>query len=373
MQLQSLAFLFLSFFFVSQVFAQDPYSVQSIRPSAQGGLTILSPNGTQYLVNKKDATGVAQIYVGPKGGAPVCITCTDQVNGPKAGLFKMQPHWHPSGKWIFLAVQQENFVRPWYASDSLIEGWLQCGLWTDMWVTTPDGSTWYKLQDFGPTNPSKATGFTGPAITPDGMTFVWAQMVDGNVFAYTFGKWQLIAASFTQVGGVPALTNLRNITPPNTDWVEPGNFSPNGHDLVLTADTGFPNHAAVQGQDQFVLNILTGQITNLTNSPDVWDEHGVFSPDGKTILYMSSAPYPGANQVWFLKTEFMVMNADGSNPRQVTHFNTFRWPQDPEFSWQPSVAANGEWSPDCSGASVQNLFFPNYKVWDITFSGSCSR
>jgi len=350
----------------------DSCAVNQFRPAPQRGLTVWSPDRNHYLVNRKDSDGISQIYVGQReAAAPVCITCTDKPNGPKAKKRKMQPHWHPSGRWIVLAVEQENFNAPFYATPDLLEGWLQSGLWVDMYATTLDGSSWFKLQDFGPSN--KANGFTGVALTPDGRKGVWAQIVDGNIFAYTFGKWELIVADFQEVNGIPSFTNPRNITPPNTYWVEPGNFSPNGKDLVLTADQGFPNHAQVQGQDQYILNIFSGQITNLTQSPTIWDEHGVFSPDGEKILFMSSYPYrsdPKSSTVLFLKTEFMMMDKDGLNLQQISHFNQ---PGFAESGYRSSVASNGEWSPDGTTVSVFNLFFPNYESWEIKFEGNCGK
>ena len=349
----------------------DPCSIKTLGPSPQGGLTVWSPDGRQYLVNKKDANGIEQIYVGNKGSAALCITCTDKLNGPKATKFKMQPHWHPSGRWIILAVEQDSYSKPWFATPQMIEGWLQSGLFTDMYATTPDGSVWHKLEGFE--SPNVAAGFTGVALTPDGQQGVWAQIVDGNIFAYTFGRWELILADFQEVNGVPSFTNLRNITPSDTDWVEPGNFSLNGKDLVLTADRGFPDHSKVEGQDQYVLDIYTGRITNLTKSPAIWDEHGVFSPDGNKILFMSSYPYrsnPWASTTLFLETEFMMMDKDGSNLRQISHFNQ---PGFPDFSYGGSVAANAQWSPDGTTLSALSLRFPNYLSWEITFAGSCGK
>ena len=348
----------------------DACTVRQVAPSPDSGLTMWSPDGTSYLVNREDSAGIPQIYVGKKGGgAPVCITCTDRPNGPTAGKFKMQPRWHPSGRWIVLAAEQESFDKPFYVTPQVVEGWLQSGIWVDMYATTPDGSRWFKLQDFGPQN--KAKGFTGVAFTPDGKKGVWAQIVDGNVFAYSFGRWELIMADFREVNGVPSMVNLRNITPPDTYWIEPGNFAPNGKDLLVTADQGFVNHAKVEGQDQYVLDIDTGVMTNLTNSPAVWDEHGVFSPDGGKILFMSSYPYrsePNSSTMLGLKTEFMIMDKDGSNMRQLTHFNV---PGYRESSYSGSVAAIGEWSPDGTSISVLNLFFPKYKSWEIEFNANC--
>jgi Tol biopolymer transport system component len=348
----------------------NPCTIEQFQPSPLGGLTVPSPGGAQYLVNKNDSNGVPQIYVGQTGSTtPICITCTNAVNGPTANRGKMQPHWTPSGQWIVLAVEQPTFTPPAGSTQQMIEGWLESGLWMDMWAVSPDGSAWYKLQGFEA--PNTANGFTGVAFTPNGQYAVWAQIVNGNVLEYEFGQWQLILAEFQVLNGVPSFTNPKNITPANTDWVEPGNFSSNGTDLVLTADTGFPNHANVQGMDQFVLNVFTGQITNLTNSPAIWDEHGVFSADGEKIFFMSSYPYssnPYASTVIFLKTEFMMMNKDGSGLQQISHFNV---PGYPEYSVQGSVAANGEWSLDGTSISALNLMMPNYKSWQITFAGSC--
>src|SRR5215470_7975632 len=79
-----------------------------------------------------------------------------------------------------------------------------------------------------------------------------------------------------------------------------------------------------QGQDQWSLDLNTGALQQLTNTPTVWDEHGIYSPSGKKIIFMSSYPYrndPNSSKTLSLKTEFMLMNADGSNLQQLTHFN----------------------------------------------------
>lgn len=63
---------------------------------------------------------------------------------------------------------------------------------------------------------------------------------------------------------------------------------------------------------------------NLTNSPTVWNEHGVYSSDGTKISFMSSYTYrseSGSNKLTSLKTEFMLMDSDGSHLQQITHFN----------------------------------------------------
>jgi Tol biopolymer transport system component len=334
------------------------------------GLVVWSPNHQQYLINQPDDSGIFQLYVGNAGSAPVCITCTQQPNGPAPNLHKMQPHWHPSGQWIVLAGEMDNFQPPLISTPALILGWLECGLWMNIYMTRPDGSEWYQLSNFG-TAQQPADGFTGVAFTPDGTKAVWAQIVNGNFWQYEFGKWQLIQADFQENNGVPSFTNLTDITPAGANWIEPGNFAPDNKSLLITSDIGMTNP---QGMDQFILDITTGEVRNLTNSPTIWDEHGVFSPDGKKILFMSSYPFrsnPLSDNPLFLKTEFMLIDNNGSNLEQVTHFN---YPGYPESNppGQGSVAANGEWSPDGRWISALNLFFPNYQTWSIAFDGGCS-
>jgi Tol biopolymer transport system component len=337
---------------------------------APDGLVVWSPNGKQYIVNKQDAAGTFQLYVGNANAAAVCITCTQKPNGPAPNLHKLQPHWHPSGEWIVLAGEMADFQPPVLSTPALILGWIQSGLWVNIYMTRPDGSQWSQLSNFVASQPPN--GFTGVAFTPDGKKAAWAQIVDGNVFKYPFGRWQLILADYKETNGVPAFVNLRDITPAGALWVEPGNFAPDNKSLLITSDIGI---ADAQGMDQFILDITTGKVLNLTNSPTVWDEHGVFSPDGTKILFMSSYPFrsqPLSDWAIFLKTEFMMMNTDGSHLEQLTHFNYSGYPESDAPS-QGSVAANGEWSPDGKSISALNLFFPNYQTWSMVFDAQCAH
>jgi Tol biopolymer transport system component len=334
------------------------------------GLAMWSPTGEQYVLNKKDAAGTYQLYVGAKGSnSPTCITCSERPNSPAVKRHKQQPHWHPSGKWILLAAERDEYKKPLIYTKSMIEGWILSGLFVNIYATRPDGSEWHRLSDFG--GSQRGDGFTGIPFTPDGKQGVWAQIVDGNVFKNLFGRWELILADFREDrNGVPSFANLRNITPAGANWVEPGNFAPDGKSLVITADIGMKDP---QGQDQYVLDITTGSVRNLTNTPGVWDEHGVFSPDGEKIFFMSSYPFRNdrlSHNFLFLKTEFMLMNKDGSGLQQLTHYNS---PGYPDYDKRGGVAANGEWYPDGRSISALHLFFPEVEASIITFKGPCGN
>src|SRR6185369_8409179 len=105
------------------------------------------------------------------------ITCSQAVGGPKIERFKMQPHWYPTAKWIITAVERDTYVTPPILGGSrdYVEGQLQNGIWTDMWAVSPDGKDWHKLTNFASNVSGVADGYTGPAISPDGKTFVWSQ------------------------------------------------------------------------------------------------------------------------------------------------------------------------------------------------------
>jgi Tol biopolymer transport system component len=117
---------------------------------------------------------------------------------------------------------------------------------------------------------------------------------------------------------------------------------------------------------------VTGELRNLTNSPAVWDEHGVYSSNGKKISFMSSYPYQGepkAFQVLALKTEFMLMDADGAHLQQLTHFNL---PGYPESQSSKTIAAVAGFFGDGSQmlGTVMSAKFGKSN-WILTFRGRC--
>lgn len=345
-------------------------AIKELKKSEVQGLKMYAPDRSRFLVNKEDDKGVHQIYIGKDGSSALaCITCVQRPGGPKPERLKMAPNWHPSGKWIFVPVERDQYSTPpvlgW--SRGFVEGMLHSGLWTNMWAVSPDGEHWHKLTDFKSNVRGTADGFTGPVMTPDGRKAVWSQIVDGNVLVYTFGRWELILADYEEKNGVPNFINRRDVTPAGMHWNEPGSFHPDGHSLLFSGST----EKDARGMDQYILDIRTNKLTNLTNSPTVWDEHGRFSPDGKKIIFMSAHPYradPNSSKVLSIRTDFMLMNADGSGLTQLTHFKEPGYPESSE-----GIAASPDWNPDGRSANLRQLFFPKYQYWDVVFQGACGN
>ncbi len=334
----------------------------------------LAPAGDLLAITRPDARGVYQVYTGKPGeGEPTaCISCDAERPGmPRLDRNKPMISWHPSGEWLVVGVEEDNHDLAWMPS-AWQRGLLQSGIWLNLWITDRSGSRWHQVSDFRKGVNGPSDGFVGVAFTPDGKRGVWAEIVDGNVFANHFGVWRLYLADFSvSAGGTPGFVNKRDITPAGARWVEPGNFHPDGLRLLISADVGMKD---AEGQDQFVLDVESGELVNLTRSPDVWDEHGLFSPDGRKITFMSSYPYrhqKDSHKVTSLKTEFMLMNADGSELQQITHFNE---PGYPESLPKNTVAAVAQFVGDGS-RSFATVMAPDYSFgktnWVITFEGRC--
>ncbi len=330
-----------------------------------------SPVSDLVAVTQPDPKGVYQVYTTHRGATNLtCISCAAASRDRRLQGNKPMISWHPSGKWLIVGVEEathDYMMMP----DSWKRGLLQSGIWLNMWVTTPAGDRWVQITDFNKKN-GPSDGYVGTSFTPDGKQAVWAEIINGNIFANHFGVWKLYIADFSVgAGGAPSLENKRDITPAGARWVEPGNFAPDGRHILISSDIGMRD---AQGQDQFTLDTATGQVRDLTNSPSVWDEHGLYSSDGTKISFMSSYPYrseSGSNKVTSLKTEFMAMDSDGSHLQQITHFNS---PGYPESQPKRTVAAVAGFVPDGSQLfatvmSTNNSFTKTN--WIVTFEGHC--
>jgi Tol biopolymer transport system component len=75
-----------------------------------------------------------------------------------------------------------------------------------------------------------------------------------------------------------------------------------------SADAQARTVALCRGGDIMRLDVESGVITNITNSPNSWEDSPAFSPNGKLIAYHRSG---NSSEVW-------VMNADGTNATLLT-------------------------------------------------------
>jgi Tol biopolymer transport system component len=175
------------------------------------------------------------------------------------------------------------------------------------------------------------------------------------------------------------LENITTFRPGEGTFYESHGFSRDDQSVLFTSDAGLSN---AFGLDIFIYNLASGELVNLTNSPDEWDEHASYASHADKIAFMSSICCEGFsveefnfNNLAELQAEAYIMDANGANWLQLTHFNT---PGYTESTDEHSVATVVSWHPDGTRLAVAQLFTggsydarEGRKLWVVDFNGVC--
>lgn len=273
----------------------------------------------------------------PGGGGERCLTCgADGVPQGHNG----NPAWHPSGDYLVFQSESQPARRGLLGrrggrSQQQL-GNPGSGFRNDLWITGPRGQRFVQLTHVGPQG-----AVLHPHFSEDGRTLAWAERLgSGNG---PMGEWAIMLADFGVEDSRPRLENVRKFQPGGRRrFYETHGFFPDGKSLLFA---GNPDRQTDYGFDIYRFYPATGQLTNLTNTPDEWDEHAQLSPDGSRIVWMSSEGVGVKDlSLTSVKSDYWMMRADGSNKERITWFND---PSAPEFlgsDWV--VAADSAWSPD---------------------------
>jgi Tol biopolymer transport system component len=102
----------------------------------------------------------------------------------------------------------------------------------------------------------------------------------------------------------------------------------------------------VLGSDIYYLDVLSGATERLTRTLDSFDECPHHTPDGGRICYLSTEGFSSESESSFwwswAKGEYWLMDSDGGNGEQLTHFNT---PGYPEYTGCRVLPAYISWNP----------------------------
>lgn len=315
----------------------------------------------------QDSAGFFQVYrMLPDGSQNQCLTCAGLPGAPAARLHKGSPSWDPSGHYILF--QAEIPDHPGREGDA--DATPGAGFWQDLWLMTADGKQFWQLTDYGTTNLS---GVLVPRFSRDGSKVFWAQLLAGRVSSTyrtgPFGRWRLDVADFVIQNNTPQILNTRLYAPANGIFYESQDWAPDGTKVIFAADATLPSPFVI---NLFALDLTTRRLTNLTNAPQAWNEQGTFSPSGKKIAFMSSRNNPEyvPPKIFSLRAEAFLMDADGKNVVQLSHFNT---PGFPEYTpGKASIATKAAWSPDGTQL-LQTQHFAGLPsvLWMFTFAGAC--
>lgn len=248
-------------------------------PFTFGQAPVFLPDG-RVVVGKDYSGGTngsgTQIYVQKADGSNrSCLTCDKP--GPNN-----VPAVQPGGRWILYHSwngHRITFGSPGYG-----------GLGSSLWVMRPDGSQKTQLTGLDPARGSGEGEDDYHAYwSPNGRHVVWAHLNWNFVSDGGNGNWDIRVADFTG-GKRPRLSNVRVVRPADGHWYETQWWKPDGSGFLYTESTG----TAMNTELYFCRLTAKGcKVTHLTDFSPGWDEQGIFTPDGKNVIFMSTRDHPG--------------------------------------------------------------------------------
>lgn len=238
------------------------------------------------------------------------------------------PAWYPDGSFLVVATEKQNHPG---SSSAATPGW---GTYTDLWAIAADRSWCVQLTDV----PDDADhGTIGGHFSRDGKHLVWSEMLAGpDIFVppQTFGTWVVRVADVTLTAGRPTLTNERTINPGGgAGFNEAYGFSPDSSRIIFASSWNQPS----VWTDQIFTSALDGSALIQVTHNNAYNEHAVWRPDGSAIVWMNTLDSPLGGTDWWM------MAPDGSDPVQLTYFNTVGHA---ECTGSPQWAGLVTFSPD---------------------------
>jgi len=334
-------------------YSTAPFSV-STHPYTFGQAPVFMPDGR--VVHAKDFGGPdgQQVYISPLDGSDQrCVTC-GQAPAPPNGV----PAVRPQGDWILFHSWDERVFRigsPGFG-----------GLGSALYVVRPDGSGTTQLTGLDPaTGSGEGQDDYHAYWSPDGRQLVWAHLNWNFVTGGGDGKWDIRVADFVDDGsGPPHLENVRVVRPANGHYYETQWWAPDGSGFLYTESWG----TALNLELFFCRLVDRGRrcrVRRLTTDP-AWDEQALFTPDQKSVIFMSTRDHPGVFnsfaelsqaaglttdedyllilplfQIGFLQpvgqesTDLYELNLATKSVRRLTHNGDDGWII-PEFAWDPT-------------------------------------
>ena len=303
--------------------------ISTLRPASQGGRVAWSRVLNLVAYDRLSDNGYYDIHtMNPDGSNDICLTCGRAELPPG---HKGDPDFDYSGKWIIFQAEKPGTAT---FFDTLASP--GSGLFNDVWIMDVAGTQFYQLTNV----PSKNSGVLHPHFSHSGKQITWAQML--NPSPLPLGTWEVQIASLVFNNGTPSLANMASYQPgAKPGFYETHGFSTDDQSVYFSAN---PDPT----QQWYGVNIYrftpaTQNLVNLTNTINQWNEHSDLSPDGTKIVWVSSSGIQlvSGNE----KTDYWIMDSDGSNKRRLTWFNT---PGFPESQTAPVAPATSAWSPDGS-------------------------
>ncbi len=316
----------------------------------------MSWTGDRIAFDRKNADSYFEIWsMKDDGTDDKCLTC---MMCPLPPGHRGNPEFSPDGTLITFQGQNDDKSMGPAAKDAAAPS---SGLDNDLWVMDEKGLRYMPLSHVPPLQ----GGILHPHFSPDGRWILWSERheaMEGRA-----AGWAMRLAPFhidPKLG--PRIGDIQTFRPGQShDYYETEGFSPDGSKIVFSGNLAWGQK--ITGLDAYTLDLHTQELKNLTGTPGEWDEHAHYSPSGKHIVWMSSRGLPAPTSAADLRTDYWIMDADGTNQRRLTFFND---KDSPDYIPGGVTAADFTWSPD--GTKIAAVLIPlakggKNKVVEIDF------
>jgi uncharacterized protein (TIGR03437 family) len=299
--------------------------ISTFLPSGSGGRVAWSKTNL-IAYDRLEANGYFNIHtMNPDGSNDRCLTCNQPaLPNRHCGT----PDFDYTGQWIIFQAEQAATptALDYFASPG-------SGIGNDVWIMDVAGTRFWQITHVDPIS----GGVLHPHFSHKGDKIQWAEKIAGGN-----GQWEIQIAHLAWIFGIPTVQSVLTLQPgPMPRFYETHGFSLDDQSFYFM---GNPEPQQTDHSfDIYNYNLSTNALTDLTNTPNDWNEHADLSPDGTKILWISSAGAGSTPEA--LRTDYWIMNTDGSGQRRLTWFNT---PGNPEYATTPIAAASNAWSPDGS-------------------------
>jgi hypothetical protein len=278
--------------------------------------------------NQRNASGVFEGWrAAPDGSDAECITCGDLYAAhTQHGISDVTP----DGRYVLTTVERSGHIAIPGGKQLAAPG---SGAFNDLWLQTADGARAWQLTS----GRESGNALIWARFDRTGERIVWSEQWQWGV---PFGGWRLHVAQLRWSHGVPTLTNEKALQ--SKGLIEPYGFTRDGSHVLVAADA----LAGTKWNDLQIMRIpasLRGPQVRL--SPRDKSDRGYFSNYNEFAFTM-----PGSGRIIFARSvgafyqslEYWTMNADGSDPQQLTWLSQ---PLSKQYHGHPSLAGSLAFDP----------------------------
>lgn len=324
-----------------------------------GSFPVWSPITGKITFTKKVGDKYEVFIMDSDGSNDKCLTCNKDAleNCGNRG----QSYWHPNGKYIVFSAEN---IRDQEGKFAVRRPGI--GRNFNVWIMTADGENFWQLTDY-PEN----WGVIETKFSHDGTKIYWNEEFSmekypdgkpedpvphpgsywGQDFAllktikYRKGEeacaWRVVYADISFGNDGPKMSNIQKIDPPDGfTLIESNGFTPDDKGFIYSYAPLTETKGRGLWGEIYTSDLKGENFKRLTLTPFKHDEDPTYSPDGKKIIYKEATKGKGLPTDGM---EFFIMNVDGQNKVQLTHFFD---PGYPEYREDWLQIAEIDWSPD---------------------------